>query len=683
MNIKFFLYCFLVIALLSASFCSCRKTDRLEQALTLAGENRTELEKALHHYSHEKPDKQKLKAARFLITHALGKSSLDTLSVSANQPYFDALADLRRQRGGFGHDEMYAFYDSISRYAVKPAPRYLPDLQHLSSAFLITHIDRSFETLQKYPWASQPDFDDFCNYVLPYRVVGSYWEGTVPYFRELYGGSVDSLSGFSAAEAGKYIAGDIRANFTDNHPFFAEDYPHMKPVTFRNLLYARAGECIDRSAVDISAMRSMGIPAALEMIPNWGNSHSSHFWTRIIGEPVRERYPNIQIKHTYREEEQISDTYWNKQTLTDTTGIPPQVTLQTTRTVPKIFREQYAIRDNSLAVRAKEEIPGFFRNPCLEDVTNLYVECKDVTVSLRHPETPRRYACLCCYNYNLTAWTAVDWAEVRRGKATFRNMGVNVLYMPAYCVNGQMMPAGTPFILLPSGECRLLTPGTQTADSATFYGKMPYRTNVLHFASRMLGRKFQTAVRSDLSDTVDVHVIDENPFYMQDVKLADAPEARYALYKFHDSPAEWIAELEFYGPDDTGVEVKLEGTEIGNAGGKAYIRHNAFDGNRVSYFRNNVSGENYIGMDFGKVRKITRIRYCPRNDDNGILPGELYELFCWDGDGWKSLGRQTGRDDYRLIYAQVPLNAILRLHNHTRGKEHCLFTWENNRQTWW
>jgi hypothetical protein len=53
--------------LLSTALCSCRKTDRLEQALTLTGENRAELEKTLAHYSADPADSLKYRAACFLI----------------------------------------------------------------------------------------------------------------------------------------------------------------------------------------------------------------------------------------------------------------------------------------------------------------------------------------------------------------------------------------------------------------------------------------------------------------------------------------------------------------------------------------------------------------------------------------------------------------------------------------
>ena len=51
---------------------------------------------------------------------------------------------------------------------------------------------------------------------------------------------------------------------------------------------------------------------------------------------------------------------------------------------------------------------------------------------------------------------------------------------------------------------------------------------------------------------------------------------------------------------------------------------------------------------------------------------------------WTSLGRQIGRRaTQELVYDNVPAGALLLLHNHTKGKEERIFTYEDGRQVWW
>jgi hypothetical protein len=278
----------------------------------------------------------------------------------------------------------------------------------------------------------------------------------------------------------------------------------------------------------------------------------------------------------------------------------------------------------------KEEIPDIFTNPYLKDITSRYLVCSDVTVSLDRPEASRKFAYLCCYHPDRVTLAPVDWAPVKRNKAVFRNVGINVLYFPAYYINGRMQPAGTPFVLREGGKCQYMTPLQETHKTAVLYTKIPYRSYILRYANTMLNGRFQAANRPDMSDTVTLHVVNKTPFYEHTASIAQAPPARYAIHYFAKMESGEIAEMEFWGVNESGKEEKLEGEPIGNPGSYMNGRNQAMDGNRVSYFSAQKGEASYIGLDFGRPCRITRIKYNPRSDDNGIVPGELYELYVWD-----------------------------------------------------
>lgn len=90
----------------------------------------------------------------------------------------------------------------------------------------------------------------------------------------------------------------------------------------------------------------------------------------------------------------------------------------------------------------------------------------------------------------------------------------------------------------------------------------------------------------------------------------------------------------------------------------------------------------YIGMDFGKPVSLSEIHYLPRNDDNGITPGQVYELKYHNGQQWVSLGQQTASQLY-LEFENVPTHALFWLQNLTSGREERIFTYENDRQRFW
>src|SRR5688572_10034180 len=59
---------------------------------------------------------------------------------------------------------------------------------------------------------------------------------------------------------------------------------------------------------------------------------------------------------------------------------------------------------------------------------------------------------------------------------------------------------------------------------------------------------------------------------------------------------------------------------------------NAFDGNMETF----VSAFS-VGIDLGKPFSVKQIRFAPRNDNNGIVVGDRYELWYYDRE-WISAG---------------------------------------------
>lgn len=73
----------------------------------------------------------------------------------------------------------------------------------------------------------------------------------------------------------------------------------------------------------------------------------------------------------------------------------------------------------------------------------------------------------------------------------------------------------------------------------------------------------------------------------------------------------------------------------------------------------------WVGLDSGHPVQIQKITFSPRNRDNFIRKGDLYELFYAQTNGWESLGKQTATSD-SLSY-NAPEGALLYLRNHSRG----------------
>lgn len=667
---------FVILSAFVFTACSTEKS-RLNRAMDFALQNKKEFEKVLEHY---KNDSLKLKAAEWLISNMIYQISIDSASVGGNQPYYDLLIEYWQQHRNYNDVGTYYLCDSL--YKVRNdtltsiKSRYKKDIESISSQFMIRHIDQSFESWCKYPWSNNVCFEDFCRYILPYKCKSDFWENAFPYLRNQYAYLADSMSNGTIVEVGKFIENDIKTKFRQDGPFMRA-HPYMTPTTQSNYIRSMLGECIQANITAALALRSVGIPAIIDYIPYWGNSNSGHSWVKIIGDSTSKLYDNKQIMFSGEQDKLINDMFWFEFIFPSLPGIPEDVNIRSCRTVPKIYRSHFEIINETVSPE-DPSIPILFRDTGLEDVTDEYLECSDVVIPLTNNIGTERWAYLCCYDPDNISWVPVAQGQISGKSAIFKTVGQNIVYLPAIYQKGNVIPIGAPFLLTSESRKKELVPADDNHSVMKLYSKVPYRTNVLYWAYSMVNTQFKLANNKNLSDTITVHNIDKIPYYGQQVVIDENKCYRYGIYEFGGHPG-FIGELEFWGIDDSGKETKLKGEPIGNPGLYGQTNRELIDGNRVSFFSRDWNKESFVGFDFGRPYRISKIIYHPRSDDNGIVPGEKYELFYWDNE-WKSLGQQEGGNDKTLEYYNVPKNLLFRLHNLTRGQENRIFIYEQGKQ---
>lgn len=676
MNTKFIIYTMLLFI-----GCSFNKDNQLELALKYAGENRQELEKVLEHY---KNDPEKLSATYFLIKNMIGKQVIDSNSIKNMQPFYNALTNHVEKYGRYKNDVQYLICDSIKQLFPNTTayPQYQSDIRKLSSGYIIHHIDECFNIWRQYPWCKDIDTETFHKYILPYTTSNYHWEQTLDFFSQKYALLRDTAQNKSYMEVDELISHDIDTTFLKEWGIYAEEYKGLLPTTFQNIVSAQMGSCLEYNIYKIAALRANGIPAVLNAHTGWGNFGYTHFWTEIIDDkPIKKLYDNTQRPYVSNDDILVSDMFWNNTYNPAIKDISPLISINYCRTVPKVYRFNYEIQKENLALVAHEEIPSLFRDLGMEDITDKYIVCKDIKVPLWNDQHPKKYVYLYCYD--IGRWNPVCWSQAKKKQASFRKMGVNILYLPAYYDNGVVIPAGDAFILTTDGKTKSLSPKTgETEQSATFYTKMPYRFFEALKAEGTVGTRFYLCNKSDLSDSIPIHIIKEQPFYIDSFNIQENKKYRYMICDFQNvhplgEPFS-IAEIKVFGKD--GKLIK------GNWTGTKHLREfgleNITDESRVSfYLPDTTDKQQRIIFNMAQGHKIEKVEFYPRSDDNRIVTGELYELFYWDGK-WISLGRQQA-EDYKLVYHNIPKNALFMIHNHTQGKEHRPFTYENGKQVWW
>jgi hypothetical protein len=644
----------LLLTFVSYSIANAQFPASLNAAFTEAGKNQLELKAVLKHYSAHKVDSLKKKAAIFLIQNMDIHQSYRSKAWDDYQAELDSL---------FGKEERSAelskvFYELHRKYTLPLNDiAYVSDLQTITAKFLTYSIDKAFEAW-KSPYAHHLNFDDFCEYILPYRVGEEllcdwrkeFTENFIPGIYTRIKAQKDSITARQICDAIKtYPYANVIL-----YPAELPDYnAHLLSVM-------RVGSCREYSLQAILAARALGVPVALDYTPQWANRRWSHEWNALIDRNNKPLAFGIGDKVDLGKHiESVND-----------------------RIAPKIYRETFAKQATSLAmICGNEEIPNTLASPCMKDVTKDYYETMNVPVKLvASPPINTKFAYLSVFdNKN---WVPVAWSKVEGTNCLFKDMNRNIVYLPSYYFQYRVIPAAYPVLLHNDGKITSLKPNLQKRETVILNRK--YQPNfIAYLGGSLVGGRFQVANDSTFKDAVDIYKIENKPeICYQVVDIPPTAQYRYFRYVFAENKTRRdIAEIEVY---EHGAKAKLTGQVIGKKQPKTNpLYANVFDGITATKYRAPDADSTWVGLAFDSPKSIRRIAYLPANDDNCICNGELYELFYWDSQ-WVSLGKQTGSNEtYRLTYTNVPTNALLLLRNLTKGKDERIFTYERGKQVWW
>lgn len=616
-----------ILSLLMLISCADRNAN-LEFALKMAGENRKELEKVLIYYNNP-ADSLKLKAAEFLIEN-----------MPWHYSYGGKFMEEYRQK----IDSMHPDLPIEMRMALYTSPKVLSENQHsikivrdievVTADFLIHNIDISFERWQQCYWLRELSFEDFCNYLLPYRIDNEplvCWKDSVS---EKMKHEVDDLAHYlSEIKRDPYSMYDFLDNSMSEllRTYFLEkvELPNRDTCEF---------DCTMASTASTYFWRMIGIPMALDFVPIYGHGNNSH---------------------------------------TDIAIIDPQspvgsISIERLQHIAKIYRKTYAVNREQVLTHTEEYVPDVAKNPLYKDVTAEYVRSVDVTL---RPTTGKDRPKRLYLGLFSLGWKPVAHAELRNGQAIFKDVGVGVVYAPFYYKDRRQVMVSNPFYLNAKGELHYFEPNRKETHTVTLTRKYKHEWYKFWWSKVFVYGRFEASNNAQFTDAAELHTISRRT-YWERVKVpidAEAPACRY--YRFVTGYPVDLAEIHFY--DVNGKEI--EGKIVGDKQTMAHADLLHINDNDMLSFAKITS---WVGVDFGQKVSLGSIEYMPRNDTNGIYPGMKYELLYFDTNQWVSLGIKIATD-YAITYQDVPKGALLWLRNLTEGKEERIFVYENEQQQWY
>jgi hypothetical protein len=317
----------------------------------------------------------------------------------------------------------------------------------IDDVFLIENIDAAFES-----WHlnnSDMDFNEFCEYLLPYKSCNEmpeYWRKSV---KKDYQFLSDTMRKTKNIITKVSILNDQLKWFKTSLNY---DYP--TDIGYSLSKVVATGGCNSITRFTLFPMRGLGLPVVIDFVPAWANRSSNHYWNSLIYK--HQPYPfdatganigdyKIQFKGTGRMKYKIS----------------------------KIFRKTFSLQKNSLAYlyQSIEPLPEPLNNEYFKDVTAEYVPVSNVTLDFNRSATGYKLAYLCTFNDQ--EWVPIFWAQFHNNSVTFKEMGRDVAYLPALYNTDSIVPIGNPFVLKTDGEIKEFKINTNKSITLIIHKKYP------------------------------------------------------------------------------------------------------------------------------------------------------------------------------------------------------------------
>lgn len=668
----------LLSVLISISSCSYKTEGSME----LAHENSSELKSVLTHYRN---DKDKLEAAKYLISNMQYHGTIEDIKPSPNEfknrfllvdsflkqhIIYDSIVDKKHyaklfKRNGIkqidlSEDNCFGNFYDLSM-----------DVRTVSSSYLINNIDVKFEV-----WRNTKklgiDKKLFFEAILPYR---SHTEAI----------QEDSII---QCKTKNLFEHDLSQNQIQNSLFnyfigFRAQKGKLKLDCnhgFYDILTFWGSDCVNQARYSTTLLRNSGYPSFLEFTPQWKDriANRRHFWCSMLN---AEGGFSVFSPGGARDESNSIER------------------------ATKVFRYTYSINEHTpfFLKRANEFIPIIFDTPYIKDVSNCYLPTKKLNI--KTDSTNKE--CNFCYlaTFNPPHWQPVDYALLnsKNKKTTFKNAQTSCLYaVIQYNQLGQYNLITEPFYFNKQGKAIFLKPNLVKKQKIKIYQKYPAKKSLITQTSNLKGSVIQISSDRFFKNSRDIYIIDEINPIVKEVKLPNE-KARYArIINMSGEPLN-LAIFEFHS-----YENSYENQTIGktpyllsrvsddsvthlNRATKLYCEPISSIKKKTNNWTKNESQkvldskmDTYtmlpeIAFDFKEEVELSSFRFAPRNANNWINKNDQYELYFWHNGCWNLHDIKTANFNF-IEFEGVPSETLYWLKNTSKGKEELAFLYYEGKQ---
>lgn len=625
--------------------CGLQITD-VEYALREAGENRGELEAVLSHYA-KLDDRQKLEAAQYLIRYMPYHTSYD----KGIEDYYHAIDSVVALSEDKLEQEKHI--ESL-RLRFESKYKQKRDIEVITSEFLIQSIDEAFKQWRECEWAEHLDFEQFCEYLLPYKCFEGQplteWRNA---YYDICKGDIDLAYLCDEYKRNPIFAATEVNNQMKNTP---QSFGLLKTLPIYDpdiILKLPFSNCATYCLGAVLIMRSKGIPVAYDFTPNWSTGNNGHSWNTVY----TTRFGNLEFAPHTTDPGTVHYPYLK---------------------VPKIFRNVYKPNEEYLKIATEKYIPPKLRNMFIQDVTAEYMPTIDIRISLQESLKSGQSPFIAIYDGN--NWTPVYWGKIAGSHVVFERMGLNICYIAlAYDSNGNAIPISKPFLASASKHIQFIEPDTSAFRTIRLNRKYPLGDNVFSIRKKITRGIIETSENREFDHTKKIAELPQGNLTNGTVFLDKNAEYRYWRFTSSDTSQCDMAEIYFYDEHDSIIQgniIKCTNSIFDKSNNAANIA----DGDQLTNF--SAKGEDWVGFDFCRPVNISKISYIRRCDGNSIQPGLEYSLYYWDNNNWQLINTKIANDVF-IEFENVPQKALLAI-KCSQGKQQRIFVCdEDNKIDWY
>lgn len=422
---------YIMLIAVSAIFIGCGNRSCLDEVLDSAGSNRSELEAVLNHYRSIDPNPDKLHAAQFLIENMPAHYSYAGNEIYQYYDYAARILANKELTPEQQRDSLLAITDQ--KYRDLPNHT-VPDVQVIKADFLIKNIDTSYDKWVNCDWARQITFDEFLVWLLPYKATElqemDAWRDTL--LNHFGHGLENPIVNDVEYNTASGIADMLRSDAYNGLNRYGLYTRAGLPLLSAHLQVCQTyGNIPDYALTAALLMRSAGVPAILDETPVGSRYTAATKWFVIIDDKGTERASE-----------------WDLSTNISSIFFPYE-------RGPKVYRITYAVNPERWKYKqnAKYQYPFDLGK---KDVTSKYFRTSNLAIPINKVA---RKSIKDKYVYIASAvrseekpWQIVDFGVIRHGKATFHDMGREVLYQIQGYDGNTLIPISEPFILHKDGS---------------------------------------------------------------------------------------------------------------------------------------------------------------------------------------------------------------------------------------